>query len=178
VKALARTARSAGYEPLILDAVESVNARQKQVLFRRLEEHFHGDLAGRTVAVWGLAFKPNTDDMREAPSRDLMEALWAAGAHVRAYDPEAADEAQRIYGDRADLTLCEGPYDALEGADVLAICTEWQVFRSPDFERIKSLLRTPAIFDGRNLYEPRTLNDHGFVYYAIGRGDSVRSNGA
>ncbi len=178
VKALARTARGASYEPLILDAVEAVNARQKQVLFRRLEEHFHGDLAGRTIALWGLAFKPNTDDMREAPSRDLMEALWAAGARVRAYDPEAADEARRIYGDREGLVLCDGVYDALEGADVLAICTEWQVFRSPDFPRIKSLLRTPAIFDGRNLYDPRGLNDQGFVYYAIGRGDSVRGNGA
>ncbi|MCC5811742.1 MAG: UDP-glucose/GDP-mannose dehydrogenase family protein [Ectothiorhodospiraceae bacterium] len=174
VKALARTARGASYEPLILDAVEAVNARQKQVLFRRLEDHYGGDLAGRTVALWGLAFKPNTDDMREAPSRELMESLWAAGARVRAFDPEALEETQRIYGAREDLTLCEDPYEALEGADVLAICTEWQVFRSPDFDRIKASLRTPAIFDGRNLYEPRLLHDQGFTYYAIGRGDSVK----
>ncbi len=178
VKALARTARGANFEPMILDAVEAVNARQKQVLFRRLEEHFHGDLAGRTIALWGLAFKPNTDDMREAPSRELMEALWAVGARVRAYDPEAMEETRRIYGERDDLALCEGPYQTLEGADVLAICTEWQVFRSPDFQRIKGQLRTPAIFDGRNLYDPRSLNDQGFAYYAIGRGDSVRGNGA
>ncbi len=174
VKALARTARGVDYEPLVLDAVEAVNARQKGVLFQRISDHFHGDLDGRVIALWGLAFKPNTDDMREAPSRALMEALWEAGARVQAHDPESMDETRRIYGERDDLRLCETPYDTLAGADVLAICTEWQVFRSPDFDRLRKELKSPVIFDGRNLYDPRTLVDHGFAYYAMGRGDSVR----
>ncbi|MCP1676583.1 UDPglucose 6-dehydrogenase [Natronocella acetinitrilica] len=174
VKALARTARGVDYEPLVLDAVEAVNARQKGVLFQRISDHFHGDLSGRVIALWGLAFKPNTDDMREAPSRALMEALWEAGARVQAHDPESMDETRRIYGERDDLRLCETPYDTLTGADVLAICTEWQVFRSPDFGRLRKDLKSPVIFDGRNLYDPRTLVDHGFTYYAMGRGDSVR----
>jgi len=175
VKALARTARQVDYEPMILDAVESVNARQKQVLFQRLEQHFQGDLRGRTIAVWGLAFKPNTDDMREAPSRTLMEALWAAGARVRAYDPEAMEATQRIYGETAQLTLCSNAYDVLEGADALVLCTEWQQFRSPDFDRIRAALKQPVIVDGRNVYDPGRLADFGFTYYAIGRGESVQS---
>ncbi|MDN3517340.1 UDP-glucose/GDP-mannose dehydrogenase family protein [Aquisalimonas lutea] len=173
VKALARTARDVEYAPMILDAVEAVNARQKQVLFQRLHAHFHGYLEGRTIAIWGLAFKPNTDDMREAPSRTLMEALWQAGARVQAYDPEALEETHRIYGDRDDLTLYRQPYEALQGADALVVCTEWQQFRSPDFERIRDGLRQPVLVDGRNLYDPRRMVDAGFTYYAIGRGESV-----
>ena len=143
--------------------------RQKQVLFNKIKAHF-GDLQGRTIAVWGLAFKPNTDDMREAPSRVLMEALWAAGAKVRAYDPVAMPEASRIYGERSDLILCKTGPAALDGADALAIVTEWQEFRSPDFRHMKDTLKTPAIFDGRNLYDPAQMARAGFSYYAIGRG--------
>ncbi len=174
VQALARTAHEAGHHPELLEAVEAVNARQKQVLFRRIHDYFDGDLAGRTFAVWGLAFKPNTDDMREAPSRVLMEALWEAGATVQAYDPEAMDEAERIYGGEERLTLCETPYDAVEDADALVICTEWQVFRSPDFERVKDALRQPLVFDGRNVYSPAMMHSLGFTYYGIGRGESIR----
>ena len=171
VQALERSARTAGYEPLILAAVEEVNARQKRVLFDKIAKHF-GDLAGRTIALWGLAFKPNTDDMREAPSRVLIEQLWAAGARVRAYDPVAMPEATRIYGTRADLTLCNSMEEALTGADALCIVTEWQEFRSPDFEAIKASLRTPVVFDGRNLYDPAVVSRFGLTYYAIGRGVS------
>jgi UDPglucose 6-dehydrogenase len=128
---------------------------------------------GRTIALWGLAFKPNTDDMREAASRRLMEALWEAGAKVRAYDPEARHETQRMYGDRADLVLCDSAYQALDGADVLAIITEWKAFRSPDFARIRAALKEPVIFDGRNLYEPAVVEEAGLAYYGIGRGRSV-----
>ncbi len=172
VQALQRSAQDVGYDATILAAVESVNNRQKQVLFTKIKAHF-GDLRGKTVAIWGLAFKPNTDDMREASSRVLMEALWLAGARVRAYDPVAMPECVRIYGERADLTLCETGPDALKGADALAIVTEWQEFRSPDFEHIKSALQTPVIFDGRNLYDPDEMSKAGFSYYAIGRGIRV-----
>ncbi len=169
VQALKRSADEVGYEASILSAVESVNNRQKQFLFKKIQAHF-GNLTGRTVAVWGLAFKPNTDDMREAPSRVLMEALWAAGAKVRAYDPVAMPECRRIYGERADLVLCKTSPEALQGADALAIVTEWQEFRSPDFEFIKGTLRGPVIFDGRNLYDPEQMQRSGFSYYAVGRG--------
>ncbi|MEX0731676.1 MAG: UDP-glucose/GDP-mannose dehydrogenase family protein [Aquisalimonadaceae bacterium] len=175
VKALARTARGVDFQPLILDAVEAVNDRQKQVLFLRIQEHFHGLLSGRTIGLWGLAFKPNTDDMREAPSRMLMEALWAAGARVRVHDPEAMAETRRIYGERDDLQFCEDPYEVAHGADALAICTEWPVYRSPDFQRLRKALAAPVVFDGRNLYDPRDMLDAGFTYYAMGRGASVRS---
>jgi len=174
VKALERTARDVGYEAQLLTAVEAVNERQKRKLFEKIRAHFGDDLAGRTFALWGLAFKPNTDDMREAPSRVLMEALWAAGAKVRAYDPEAMKECRRIYGERDDLTLCEDPYQALEGADALAVVTEWNVFRSPDFSKIKSLLKQPVVFDGRNLYDPLRMRELGFDYYAIGRGNLAK----
>lgn len=173
VQALARSARQVGYVPAILDAVEEVNARQKQVLFQKISKHFGGKLKGKTVAVWGLAFKPNTDDMREAPSRVLLESLWEAGAKVRAYDPVAKDETRRIYGDRDGLVLCDSAESALSGADVLAIVTEWQEFRSPDFDGIKSALKQPVIFDGRNLYDPALMSRFGFTYYAIGRGASL-----
>ncbi len=169
VQALQRSAQEVGYDASILSAVESVNNRQKQVLFNKIKAHFR-DLRGKTIAIWGLAFKPNTDDMREAASRVLMESLWAAGAKVRAYDPVAMPECRRLYGDRADLDLCSTSPETLQGADALAIVTEWQEFRSPDFDHIKGALRTPVIFDGRNLYDPAHMATAGFSYYAIGRG--------
>ncbi|HUH56872.1 MAG TPA: UDP-glucose/GDP-mannose dehydrogenase family protein [Rhodanobacter sp.] len=175
VQALERTARSYGYDARLLAAVEAVNHDQKAKLFELISRHFDGQLAGKTVALWGLAFKPNTDDMREAPSRRLMEALWQVGAKVRAFDPEARAETARQYGERDDLVLCEQAYDALQGADVLAVVTEWKAFRSPDFQRIRSLLKTPAIFDGRNLYEPVTVEAAGLAYYGVGRGRSLQS---
>jgi UDPglucose 6-dehydrogenase len=168
VRALARTAHDAGYQAQLLEAVEAVNLRQKDVLFAKIQAHF-GELSGRTISMWGLSFKPDTDDMREAPSRKLIEALWQAGAKVRAFDPEAMHEARRIYGERADFELCATPEQALEGADALAILTEWMVFRSPDFDAIKKRLKEPVIFDGRNLYDPALLAQLGFRYYAIGR---------
>lgn len=168
VQALARTARQAGYEPKILQAVEDVNQGQKQRLFTKIQEYF-GDLQGRSFALWGLAFKPNTDDMREAPSRVLMEALWEAGASVRAYDPEAMNECRRIYGERPDLILGDSPEAVLEGADALVIVTEWQVFRSPDFQDIRKALKQPIVFDGRNLYEPAQMAQAGLHYFSIGR---------
>jgi len=177
VRALARSAAAAGYEASLLNAVEAVNKRQKQSVFQKISTYFDGDLKGRTIALWGLAFKPNTDDMREASSRTLMEALWAAGASVRAYDPEAMDEAKRIYGERDGLTLCDAAAAALTGADVLAILTEWQEFRSPDFGLIRESLAKPAVFDGRNLYDPRVLATFGLDYYGIGRGSSVGAAG-
>ena len=173
VKALEYAARAHAYEPRLLSAVEAVNAAQKRKLFALLEHHFGGAIAGRTVALWGLAFKPNTDDMREAPSRTLIEQLWAAGASVRAYDPEACAETARLYGERRDLVLCEQPYAALEGADALVVMTEWKAFRSPDFERMKTLLKEAVIFDGRNIFEPAAVEAAGLAYYGIGRGRSV-----
>jgi len=172
VKALEYTARAHAYEPRLLSAVEAVNAAQKRKLYTLLERHFSGNLRGRTIALWGLAFKPNTDDMREAPSRTLLEQLWAAGARVRAYDPEAADETARIYGEREDLVLCD-QYAALDGADALVILTEWKAFRSPDFERIRSTLKQAVVFDGRNIFEPKAVEAIGLAYYGIGRGRSV-----
>src|SRR5882757_641317 len=169
VQALKRSADEVGYQASILSAVEEVNNRQKRLLFTKIKAHF-GDLQGKTIALWGLAFKPNTDDMREAPSRVLMEALWAAGAKVRAYDPVAMPECKRIYGERADLVLCKTSPEAVQGADALAIVTEWQEFRSPDFDYIKSALRTSVIFDGRNLYDPAHMARAGFGYHAVGRG--------
>jgi len=169
VQALARSATEVGYDAVILKAVEAVNARQKQVLFAKIQKHF-GVMKGKTIAVWGLSFKPNTDDMRAAPSRILLEDLWASGAAVRAYDPVAMPETRRIYGDRPDLTLCNSSAEALTGADALAIVTEWQEFRSPDFESLKASLKQPVIFDGRNLYDPAQMARAGFSYYAIGRG--------
>lgn len=173
VQALVRTAQGVAYEPELLAAVESVNYRQKSVLVNKIRNFFGDDLQGKTFALWGLSFKPNTDDMREASSRVLMETLWEAGASVQAFDPEAMEETQRIYGDEKPLTLCGTKEQALKGADALVICTEWKEFRSPDFERIKSSLSTPVIFDGRNLYDPARVKRKGFHYFAIGRGDSV-----
>jgi UDPglucose 6-dehydrogenase len=170
VQALIRSSTEAGHEPLIMNAVEAVNARQKEVLFHKMQRHFTGGLKGCTIAVWGLAFKPNTDDMREAPAVTLIELLLDAGAQVRAYDPVATGEAQRIFAGRAGIMLAKSAYEAAQGADALAIVTEWQEFRSPDFERLKQILKTPVIFDGRNLYDPSMAARFGLTYYAIGRG--------
>jgi len=170
VQALIRSAHEAGHEPQILDAVEAVNKRQKQVLFHKMQAHFGGTLRGRSIALWGLAFKPNTDDMREAPSVTLIELLLACGVTVRAYDPVAGSEAQRLFKGRPGFSLARSAYEAVDGADALAIVTEWQEFRSPDFERLKQLLKGPVIFDGRNLYDPAMLARFGLTYYAIGRG--------
>jgi len=170
VQALIRSAHEVGHKPEILDAVEAVNGRQKEVLVHKMRRHFADQLRGRTIALWGLSFKPNTDDMREAPSRTVVDLLLKAGARVRAYDPVAAGEAKRIYGDRKDFALSKNAYEAAEGADALAIVTEWQEFRSPDFDRLKQILKAPLIFDGRNLYDPAMVGRFGFTYYAIGRG--------
>ncbi len=178
VKALIATAREAGFEPRVLQAVEDRNDAQKEVIFQKIRGHFGADLSGRVFALWGLSFKPNTDDMREAASRVLIEALWAAGARVQAYDPEAMEETQRIYGDRPDLTLCGTKEAALRGADALVVMTEWQAFRAPDFDLIAEKLASPVIFDGRNLYEPARMEKRGFAYYAIGRGRVAAPVGA
>jgi UDPglucose 6-dehydrogenase len=172
VRALAKSALDSGYEASLMDAVEAVNERQKQRLFGKISSHFKGDLQGKTIALWGLAFKPKTDDMREASSRVLMEALWDAGASVRAYDPEAMDVTRALYPDAKGLVLCDSAQDALKGADALAIVTEWQEFRSPDFDAIKTELSEAVIFDGRNLYDPETLASQEITYYGIGRGNA------
>lgn len=174
VQALARSATAAGYTAQILESVEAVNYKQKEKLFEYITAHFNGDLKGKTVALWGLSFKPNTDDMREASSRVLMERLWDAGATVQAFDPEAMEETQRIYSGRSDLRLMGTKEAALEGADFLVICTEWQAFRAPDFELIKQKLTEPLLFDGRNLFEPSLMLEYGLQYYAIGRGLSIK----
>jgi UDPglucose 6-dehydrogenase len=173
VKALVHSAREHDFDARLLASVAIVNDRQKGVLFDKINAYFDGNLRGRTLALWGLAFKPNTDDMREAPSRNLMESLWSAGATVRAYDPVAMSEARRIYGERPDLVLSENAEQALAGADALAILTEWQEFRSPDFDGIRDALRSPAIFDGRNLYDPAFVRSFGLRYFAIGRGETL-----
>ncbi len=169
VQALRRTGQENGVPLRVLDAVEEANDAQKQVLVNKLTAKLGTDLKGKRFAMWGLAFKPNTDDMREAPSRTMLEALWAMGATVSAYDPAAMEETRRIYGERADLLLVDSPMDALKGADALLIVTEWKVFRSPNFDTMKSLLKSPLVFDGRNLYEPKAMRDMGFEYFPIGR---------
>ena len=173
VQALIRTAGSVEYKAELLQAVEDVNERQKHKLFSFIQQHFKGELAGKTIALWGLSFKPNTDDMRAASARVLMESLWAAGAKVQAYDPEAMQEAQRIYGLRDDLQLAGTREAVLKGADALVICTEWQQFKAPDWSLIKASLSQPVVFDGRNLFDPVRMKRDGFSYYAIGRGESV-----
>jgi UDPglucose 6-dehydrogenase len=176
VTALARSAAVVDYQAELITAVENVNNRQKHRLFQKILSYFKGDLQGRTIAVWGLSFKPNTDDMREAPSRILLESVWESGGRIRAYDPKAAEETHRIYGDRPELVLCDSAEEALTGADVLAVVTEWREFRSPDFSRIKRELKHPVIFDGRNIYNPEQMRDAGFAYFAIGRGDRLSVN--
>ena len=173
VKALIRSARDVGYGAEILQAVESVNERQKSLLVRKLRKVLPGALTGRKIALWGLAFKPDTDDMREAPSRVIIDALLAAGASVRAYDPIAMEEAGRLYAGSANFALTSDAYAAAAGADALLIATEWREFRSPDFDRLKQLLAAPRILDGRNLYDPAQLAKLGFEYYAVGRGQAA-----
>ena len=173
IKALIKTSETLNYTPKLLSAVEEVNQYQKQKLFSYLHHYFKGQLAGKTIAVWGLSFKPQTDDMREASSRVLIESLWQSGAKVQAYDPKAMEEFQRIYGVRDDLDLVGTKETALKGADALVICTEWSQFKAPDFDLIAKALNNKVIFDGRNLFEPELLALRGFSYYAIGRGDSV-----
>lgn len=174
VQALVRTANSVDYKPSLLEAVETINYAQKKKLFEHLQNYFKGALAGKRIALWGLSFKPKTDDMREAPARELMEALWQAGAVVQAFDPEAMEECQRIYGERDDLMLCGTKEQTLKSADALVVCTEWPQFKAPDFELIKKSLTHSVIVDGRNLYDPEAMKEKGFSYYAIGRGDSVK----
>jgi UDPglucose 6-dehydrogenase len=169
VKALIHTAQSIDFTPELLLAVERRNDAQRQVLGQRILRHYGGSLRGKTIAVWGLAFKPETDDMREAPSRQLLQALWAAGARVRAHDPVAMDEARRIFGPRDDLVLCDSAMDALQGADALAIVTEWKQFRAPDFDQMAARLADRVVFDGRNLYDPAVVARHGLRYESIGR---------
>lgn len=177
VQALAMTARQHGMQPRLLDAVEAVNEAQKGHLFELVQRHYDAGedegVRGKTFAVWGLAFKPDTDDMREASSRRLLAQLWEAGATVRAYDPEARAEAGRIFGERDDLVLCDSSAGALEGADALVVVTEWKQFRSPDFAALKAALGDGVVFDGRNLYQPDEVEAAGLAYYGIGRGRSV-----
>lgn len=173
VRALRHTARAAGHGPALLDAVDGINARQKRWLYERLQAHFEGRLRGRTIALWGLAFKPNTNDLREAPALELIEALLGSGAHVRGHDPEAVPEARRHFGERRGLSFDEDAYAVLDNADALVLVTEWRSFWSPDFERIREALNEPVIFDGRNVYDPAELSRHGFTHYAVGRGVSA-----
>ncbi|AXK71868.1 UDP-glucose/GDP-mannose dehydrogenase family protein [Lysobacter sp. TY2-98] len=173
VQALARTAQGVGYKAELLDAVEAVNYRQKQHLFELIQRHYGGNVAGKTFALWGLAFKPNTDDMREASSLVLLQQLLDAGAKVRAYDPEAREETRRIVGDRDDFVLCDSANAALVDADALVVITEWKQFRSPDFARLRAGLTDAVLFDGRNLYHPDEVESAGLAYYGIGRGRSV-----
>jgi len=170
VKALAAMGRKKNVPVKLVEAVEDVNERQKLVLVDKIDKHFgKKDLAGKVFALWGLAFKPATDDMREAPSRAIMEALWARGAIVRAYDPKAMEECHRIYGDRADLVLCASANEAVTGADALVVVTEWKEFQAIDAEDLKARLKTPVIFDGRNIYDPERQAQYGLLYYGIGR---------
>ena len=173
VKALINIANNVDYTAGLMEAVDKVNTAQKGKLFEYINKHFDGNIRGKVFALWGLSFKPNTDDMREAPSRNLMEALWAQGAKVQAYDPVAMDETQHIYGLRDDLKLVGTKEAALERADALIICTEWKNFRAPNFDLVKSSLKESVVFDGRNLYEPERMASLGFKYYAVGRGLSV-----
>jgi UDPglucose 6-dehydrogenase len=168
IRAILGMGRKVGHEMRMMQAVDDVNEAQKQVLFAKIQAHFQGDLAGKTIAVWGLAFKPRTDDIREAPALVLIDALLAAGATVRAHDPEAMANVKALYGER--VAFSDRPYGALEGADGLAVVTEWPEFRTPDFELMKRLLASPVIFDGRNIYDEKAMAGYGFTYYAIGRG--------
>ena len=166
VKALLKSSSERGYDFQILKAAEAVNDTQKARLVCKMEAYFK-DLAGRTIALWGLAFKPRTDDMREAPAITIIERLLSRGAVVRAYDPEAGPTARRIFGDR--ITLCEKSYEALAGVDALAIVTEWNEFREPDFKKMRQLMKSPVVFDGRNIYSPEHMRELGFTYFSIGR---------
>lgn len=175
LQALIHVSNTIDFDAKLLKAMESRNKEQKNTLFNKISKHFHAELKGKTFAIWGLSFKPNTDDMRDAPSRVLMEALWAAGAKVQAYDPEAMEEAQRLYGSHDHLILCGTKEAALKNTDALIIVTEWQNFRAPDFDLIKEKLTEPTIFDGRNIYEPRRMRAKGFTYYSVGRPSPLES---
>jgi UDPglucose 6-dehydrogenase len=181
VQALAKTAQQYDYDAKLLNAVEAVNDAQKGHLFELMQRHYDAGedegVRGKTFAVWGLAFKPNTDDMREASSRRLLQQLWDAGAKVRAYDPEARHEAARVFGERTGLVLCDSASAALEGADALVVVTEWKQFRSPDFAALHAALGDAVVFDGRNLYDPTEVEAAGLAYYGIGRGRSILPEG-
>ena len=172
IRALSATAREVGYEAELINAVESVNERQKRVLLDKILEHFEGSIRGMTFAIWGISFKPKTDDIRDAPSRTLIEALWEHGARAQVYDPEAMDNLEALYGERSDLILAGNRDDAVLGADALVICTEWRQFRSPDFAQLREHLRQPVIFDGRNMYDPVRIRREGFTYYGVGIGET------
>lgn len=174
VKALARTAHAAGMNMDLLSAVDAVNEQQKRRLVELIDRHYGGDIGGKVFAIWGLAFKPRTDDMREAPSRVILEALWERGAITQAYDPEAMNEASRIFGPRTDLRLMDSRDEALSGADALVICTEWQHFRAVDFGLLTEKLSDRVIFDGRNVFDPDIPAAHGLTYFGIGRGASLQ----
>ncbi|MCI0749698.1 MAG: UDP-glucose/GDP-mannose dehydrogenase family protein [Nevskiales bacterium] len=169
VKALVRTAMTAGYEPALIQSVDQLNTLQKRRFYEKIKNYFGGELRGRTLALWGLAFKPNTDDMREAPSRVVLDGLLADGAQVQAYDPEAGHEARRLYRGQTGVKVCDSAEAAATGADALVVATEWNEFRSPDFPRLKRALKRPVIFDGRNLYDPDRLAEYGFEYFPVGR---------
>lgn len=173
VRALERMAETVNFDAKIIKAIDEINQRQKTILFNKIQTYFKNDLSNKTIAVWGLAFKPNTDDMREASSVSLCEALWEAGAKVQAFDPAALGEAQKLFGNRSDLQLCSSAEEALRGADALAIVTEWRIFLSPDFTKLKQLLNQPVIFDGRNIYDPMEMQRLGFRYFAMGRGEKL-----
>jgi UDPglucose 6-dehydrogenase len=167
VRALAATSRAVGADPRLLDVVDHIKNRQNKANTDNIEQHIAGQLAGRTIAVWGLAFKPRTDDIREAPSLVLIERLLAAGAKLHVHDPEALANVRNLFGDK--LLYAEQPYDALPGAEALAIITEWKEFLQPDFARMRSLMKAPVVFDGRNLYSTKAMRAAGFTYYSIGR---------
>jgi UDPglucose 6-dehydrogenase len=173
VQALQKTAQDVGYDAKILTTVEAVNEQQKRVLFEKIKQYFRGNLLGKVIALWGLAFKPNTDDMRAASSLVLIEALWAAGASVRVHDPIALANTRLIYGEREDLFYAKTPQEALMGADALAISTEWSEYATPNFIQIKETLRYPVIFDGRNIYQPDKVAQYGLDYFGIGRGVNI-----
>ncbi len=171
VRAMADTFKQSGVEPRMLEAVEWVNERQKCVLHEKIELHFQGDLSGKTIAIWGLAFKPRTDDIREAPALVLIDRMLQLGTKIRVHDPEAMENVRQLYGDK--LAYCENPILALQDADALAIATEWSEFRNPDFGHMRELMKTPVIFDGRNLYDPAAMAKAGFTYHSIGRTTST-----
>ncbi|MFY7942698.1 MAG: UDP-glucose dehydrogenase family protein, partial [Burkholderiaceae bacterium] len=174
VKALVKTGEQMGVKLGVLAAVEAANERQKRVLVDKVVARFGENLQGKTLALWGLAFKPNTDDMREAPSRVIIDELLKRGAQLRAYDPVAMVEAKRVMGDSVGLTFVANQTEALQGADALLIVTEWREFKSPDFDSIRTLLKTPLVIDGRNLFEPELMRSQGIEYQAIGRGESIK----
>jgi UDPglucose 6-dehydrogenase len=168
VAALIKTSEDRGHPLQVLKAVDEANRRQKGRIVEKVRKHFHGELKGRTFAIWGLSFKPNTDDTREAPSLTVIDLLLKEGSVLRVFDPEAMEEMKRRIG--SSVTYAAGNYDALQGAEALLVLTEWNEFRRPDFDRMKTLLKAPVIFDGRNIYDPRIMREKGFTYYGIGRG--------